>query len=58
MAQVHAEHFKTVSDTLSYLPKFQEIKEREEYAIIIPEVGEEEDYNTPFTVQELDHALS
>jgi hypothetical protein len=40
MAQVLAEHFKTASDT--YYPLiFQEIKEQEETAIIIPEVGED-----------------
>jgi hypothetical protein len=57
MVQVLAEHFKTITDTLNYPPRFQEIKEREEAANIIPYLGEEEDYNTPFAVQELDHAL-
>jgi hypothetical protein len=56
--QLFVAQFQATSQDSNYTTDFIERKAREELQIIIPEIGQEDEYNLPFSEAEMDYALS
>jgi ribonuclease HI len=58
ITQLLADQFQATSHDSNYSTDFIERKAKEELQIIIPELGQGEEYNLPFSEAEMDNALS